>query len=93
MSGSVAGHGDGASMGQDYRPGDGQSWTRASYPSAPRTIGPVEAVEDVGKVRGVDSDPVVDDDYRQPIVGLDLRLEYDAATGLGEPIQIGDQAA
>ena len=44
----------------DDGPGDGQPQARAAYPTIARLIGAVEAVENVGKICGVDADPVID---------------------------------
>ena len=47
----VADHGDCAPMRLDYGSGDGQSQAGAAYATTARLVSPVEAVEDVGKVR------------------------------------------
>ena len=45
----------------DYSSGDGQSQTCTAYPTTTRLVSTIEAVEDVGKVCGGDSYPVIDD--------------------------------
>ena len=45
----------------DYGLGDRQSETGTAHPTTTRPVSTVETVEDVGKVCGVDTDPVIDD--------------------------------
>ena len=61
MSQSVAGHGNRAAVGFDYGPGDGQSQAGTGYAADAGPVGAVEAIEEVGKVCGVNADSVVGD--------------------------------
>ena len=54
-------------------PGDCQTQTRATDSPAAGQVGPVEAIEDVGKARRVDVDPVIGDRDCQNLVSFKLR--------------------
>jgi len=54
-------------------PGDCQTQTRATDSPAAGQGGPVEAIEDLGKVRRVDVDPVIGDRDCQNLVSFKLR--------------------
>ena len=67
----------------DYSLGDCQSQPRAGYAATERLVSAVEAVEDVGKVCGVDAYPVIDDRDSQPASVIQRCREHDIPAGLG----------
>ena len=79
----VASYGDCAPMGLDYSSSDGQSQTCVAYPATTRLVSTVEAVEDVGKVCGVDADPVIGYRDSQRLVAFQPSPEQGLPAGLG----------
>ena len=62
---------------------DGQSQTCAAYPTTTRLVSTIEAIEDVGKICGMDADPVINDRDGQRPVAFQPRPEHDTSVGLG----------
>ena len=66
----------------DYSLRDGQSQACAGYPSSARLVSTEEALEDVGKVRSVDADPIVYDRDSQRVFALQPSSDHDVSAGL-----------
>ena len=62
---------------------DGQSQTGAAYPTTTRLVSTIETIEDVGKICGMDADPVINDRDGQRPVAFQPRPEHDTSVGLG----------
>ena len=62
-----------AAMPLDYGPGDGQTQAGAAQATAAGLVGAIEAVENVGKVCGVDADSSIGDGYNQCPAGFPIR--------------------
>ncbi len=79
----VACHGNCAVVCFDYGSGNCQSETCAAYPTTTRLVSTVEAVEDVGKVCGINANTVIDDRDSHRLVAFQLCREHDIPARLG----------
>ena len=64
-------------------PGDCQPQTRAADSPAAGQVGPIEAIEDVGKVFRVDADPIIGDRNCQTLLSFKLRRNHNVAARFG----------